>query len=193
MEKVMLLVCGVMGCGKSTTAKMIEKAGGALNWKVISQDEIPAVGPQAAAAEVILRVRGNSVVVDRINSDEGQRREFISVCQKLNIPALCLWLTPPIDTCVNQLRIRGDNHNRFTWSSENAGILRRTYKAFQPPSTDEGFACVWRVSNSEELQKVLSIIHSGNPPSPIHTNRKRPKIDSNEQPPLKHMWQQPLT
>eukprot|EP01060_Flectonema_neradi_P018588 TRINITY_DN25455_c0_g1_i1.p1 TRINITY_DN25455_c0_g1~~TRINITY_DN25455_c0_g1_i1.p1 ORF type:complete len:195 (+),score=39.97 TRINITY_DN25455_c0_g1_i1:104-688(+) len=194
MERVMVLVCGVMGSGKSTTAKKIERGGGGFNWKVISQDDIPAVGPQAAAAEVLLRVRGNSVVIDRINSDEGQRREFIGICQKLKIPALCIWLSPPVDTCISQLRNRGDNHNRFTWSSENAAILRRTYKAFQPPSVEEGFSSVWRVSCEEELQEVLGILRSGIPPSVVDMSRKRIKLDTgDEQSSLKHMWQQPLS
>eukprot|EP01063_Lacrimia_lanifica_P032583 TRINITY_DN5590_c0_g1_i1.p2 TRINITY_DN5590_c0_g1~~TRINITY_DN5590_c0_g1_i1.p2 ORF type:complete len:231 (+),score=82.79 TRINITY_DN5590_c0_g1_i1:88-780(+) len=153
----MVLVCGVMASGKSTFAAALRQALGG-GWQVVAQDDIPQTNAHAAACNVVLGLRGESAVVDRINSDAAQRRAFCDVALRNRAGIVCVHVAPPVDRCVAQLRRRGDNHRRFKWSPENAQRVRQTAKAFEPPDVAEGFSHVYRATTDEELASTLRCV-----------------------------------
>eukprot|EP00754_Rhynchopus_humris_P005908 Rhum_TRINITY_DN12917_c0_g1::Rhum_TRINITY_DN12917_c0_g1_i1::g.55401::m.55401 len=155
-----VLVCGVMGSGKSTfCGEWVRRKPG---WQRVSQDDVVSLSAQIAAVDVVLRIRGESVVADRVCSDLGQRRAFRKLARRTGACLHCVFLRPPVDTCVAQLRGRGDAHPRFPYSPENARTLRATHSAFDPPCLAEGFSSLLRLTSTPRYAAAVEAsFHSG--------------------------------
>eukprot|EP01059_Diplonema_ambulator_P025754 TRINITY_DN42851_c0_g1_i1.p1 TRINITY_DN42851_c0_g1~~TRINITY_DN42851_c0_g1_i1.p1 ORF type:complete len:255 (+),score=51.67 TRINITY_DN42851_c0_g1_i1:40-804(+) len=156
-KKVMVVLCGVMGSGKSTLAADLKKIGG-VGWQVVSQEDMLGVEEQCCAAEVVLGLRRENVIVDRVNSDEGQRRVFVEAAKRLRVMCVCVWVCPPLETCIEQLKSRGSAHPRFHYTPQNASITRQTYASFHPPTAFEGFAHIFRITTPTQRETTLQCL-----------------------------------
>eukprot|EP00755_Sulcionema_specki_P018257 Sspe_Gene.66442::Locus_39253_Transcript_1_1_Confidence_1.000_Length_3004::g.66442::m.66442 len=156
--RLLVVLAGTMCSGKSTLSADIIRREPPGKWQVVSQDDIAALSGHVAAASVVLQHRSENVLIDRINSDEGQRREFVQVAKAAGVMCICIYLNPPVEDCVQRLRLRGDGHPRFRWSPNNAAIIRQTHRHFSPPSLSEGFAYVWEVTTDHQRDCVIDCL-----------------------------------
>ena len=173
----MVIVCGAMASGKSTfCAEWLaqRRSRSTRRWQSVSQDDMVSLSTHSAAVEVVLRLRGENVILDRVCSDVAQRRSLQKLARRCKALCHCIVLRPPLEVCMAQLKQRGDRHSRFPYSPDNARRLRTVYKAFDLPNTDDDFASLTIIESPEDLHSVLSYY----PPTDSALHSKSPRVRS---------------
>src|SRR5688500_17657129 len=103
MEKIVVLLVGPQGSGKSTYCR--ERLPDCLR---ISQDE---QGRQTHLTffEEALQRGEPAVVVDRINALKGQRRRYLDLARQYDYRTRIVWLNVDRNTCLKRCRERTDH------------------------------------------------------------------------------------
>ncbi|KAF8318753.1 P-loop containing nucleoside triphosphate hydrolase protein [Clavulina sp. PMI_390] len=131
----MVILCGVVGSGKSTFALAFQQY--YPSFVRLSQDDLGSRQAVEHAARSNLRA-GRSVIIDRTNIDVSQRRVWITLARQEVVDEIWgVFLDAPYETCVQRLRSRADHP---TLRPEDAiRVLNRFWNDFQEPLYREGF------------------------------------------------------
>lgn len=150
-DLAVLVLIGAPGSGKSTFAQRLLQAQPS-QWKIISQD---ALGKSEAKRQMSLPPSG-ALVLDRCNGTIAQRADWIGSLQYRPPPKMvgALWFDPPTATLLSRLRSRKD-HPTLTMADNFAAAIHMFEANFQPPTEDEGFGRIARVTCVEDALAVI--------------------------------------
>lgn len=141
-QPVMIMMCGLPGCGKTSVAKKISEKYG---YVVYSSDEIRKklygdTNDQNHNTEVFEELHkciiqdlkaGKNVIYDATNISSKRRRHFLSMLNKIDCCKVCYFIPTPYKQCLKNNRKRG----RVV--PEN--VIKSMYKRFNVPNRNEGF------------------------------------------------------
>ncbi|CED83497.1 Polynucleotide kinase 3' phosphatase [Phaffia rhodozyma] len=175
-DQILLILVGVVGSGKSTVANELETEHGYVR---CNQDEMQ--GNRHLVEQKVYQAlqNGKNVVVDRTNFDSSQRSKFLNISSNFpHVKKWALFLDIPKDVCRTRLLTRT---NHPTLEPERAiMVLNRFSKDLRPPTVNEGFHRVYRLTKSPEagtLDQVLFSVEQnglvGNGIAPFGGNRQR--------------------
>jgi predicted kinase len=147
-----LLLCGLPGSGKSTMASKLVK----LGWYAASQDEL---GSRKLCEKYALKAlkNGKSVVLDRCNLNDKERRQWIAFAKKqCSVASVhCIYLNVPLDECKRRVASR-KNHPTLGDGAESAQVLDRFAKGARPPTQREGFTSFRCVASQSEVDDAFA-------------------------------------
>ncbi|KAH9835333.1 P-loop containing nucleoside triphosphate hydrolase protein [Rhodofomes roseus] len=158
--KVVLILVGLIGSGKSTFAQALEKH--VPRFRRCNQDDLGNRQRVEALARESLD-EGLSVCIDRSNFDARQRATWISIAREFpGTEAWVLVLDTPYEVCAQRLQERTD-HPTIKSPSEALPILSRFSSQYRPPSAHEGYTRFLSLPPSEQpleytREDVLAIL-----------------------------------
>ncbi|KAI0777330.1 P-loop containing nucleoside triphosphate hydrolase protein [Trametes elegans] len=135
-QQVVLILVGLIGCGKSTFAQALEKY--LPEFRRCSQDELGDRRSVEALARQSLRA-GMSVCIDRTNFDESQRATWINIAHEFpNVQPWMIVFDIPFEICAARVEERTD-HPTITDPALGLQVLRRFRSQYRPPTPHEGY------------------------------------------------------
>ncbi|KAG0734106.1 hypothetical protein G6F57_009693 [Rhizopus arrhizus] len=96
--------------------------------------------------------KGLNVVIDRCNFDQQQRKTWIDIAYKYNVPIDCIVLTTAEQECAERIQSRVD-HPTGVEGESGVNILKRFMKNYCPPT----------INNPEGLERILYLDPSPEP------------------------------
>jgi len=163
--QTMLILCGLIGSGKSTFAEALQHH--IPRFVRCNQDDL---GGQRKRVEALVHQSlgaGKSVIVDRTNIDSAQRRTWVNIARQY--PGTIIWMLvidTPYDVCKKRLEIRTD-HPTITTVELAYTVLERFLTDYQKPSANEGFDRIFNLLphpdpnfSLEDVQAVLDSIEA---------------------------------
>ncbi|KAJ3866261.1 P-loop containing nucleoside triphosphate hydrolase protein, partial [Lentinula novae-zelandiae] len=139
-EKVVLILVGLIGSGKSAFATALESHF-PRQWRRCNQDDLGNRAQVEALAKNSLR-KGLSVCIDRTNIDESQRAHWIRLAYEF--PGTRVWVIffdTPYEVCALRLQ-RRTSHPTIRSPEMGLSVLSRFARDLTVPSVNEGFHCV---------------------------------------------------
>ncbi|KAJ4473699.1 AAA domain-containing protein [Lentinula aciculospora] len=136
-EKVVLILVGFVGSGKSTFATALEHHF-PQQWCRCNQDDLGSRIQVETLARESLR-NGFSVCIDRTNIDESQRAHWTRIAHEF--PGTMTWVIlfdTPYEVCASRLQQR-TTHPTIHSPEMGLSVLSRFEEDFIPPSAREGF------------------------------------------------------
>ncbi|KIK61564.1 hypothetical protein GYMLUDRAFT_42564 [Collybiopsis luxurians FD-317 M1] len=136
-ERIVLILVGLIGSGKSTFAAALEHHF-SDQWRRCNQDELGSRTQVEFLARNSLRA-GLSVCIDRTNFDEKQRAHWVKIANEF--PGTFIWVivfSTPYEVCASRLKNR-TSHPTIHSPEQGLQILSRFASDYRPPTTDEGF------------------------------------------------------
>ncbi|KAF7308682.1 hypothetical protein HMN09_00717700 [Mycena chlorophos] len=134
-HKVVLILVGLIGSGKSTFALAMQQH--FQNFVRCNQDDLGDRRKVEALARASLS-KGSSVIIDRTNFDESQRAHWIRIAAEFEGTAVwILVFDTPKDVCAARLRTRF-NHPTIPDPVDALDILERFSSQYQAPLPREG-------------------------------------------------------
>lgn len=175
---VVLVLCGLIGSGKSSFAKSLEQH--LPIFKRCNQDDLGDRRKVERKARECL-AQGYSICIDRTNFDEQQRAHWVRIAREYHGTRLwCLNFQVPKETCAERLASR-TNHPTITSLDLGLSVLDRVEVDFVPPSFEEGFDkihSITRTSSSYTSEEIIDILESiRNSPSPISSAMRFFRMD----------------
>ncbi|THU91505.1 P-loop containing nucleoside triphosphate hydrolase protein, partial [Dendrothele bispora CBS 962.96] len=152
-ERVVLILVGLIGSGKSTFATSLEKH--LPNFVRCNQDELGDRRSVEDLARASLS-QGLSVCVDRTNFNPAQRRYWINIAHEF--PGTLVWVIvfdTPYEECARRLQQR-TSHPTIKTPEQGMSVLARFASDFQAPVADEGFDRMIYFHTSEQTQPEYS-------------------------------------
>ncbi|CAJ1440009.1 unnamed protein product [Effrenium voratum] len=143
----LLVLCGLPGSGKSTLASRMSA------WSVVNQDLLGSRQACMKAMRAGLK-QGTPVVIDRCNATRAQRNVWTQLGAEFQLqPAevACLWLDVPEEECGRRV-LRRFGHSTLPPREASLTVIHGFAKKWQPPSKEEGFGHLWRVTSDRDLQ-----------------------------------------
>ncbi|KAI0944994.1 hypothetical protein AcW1_001790 [Taiwanofungus camphoratus] len=135
-ERIVLLLVGLVGSGKSTFAQALEQH--VPQFRRCNQDDLGGRRSVEALARRSLR-DGLSVCIDRANFDAGQRATWINIAHEFaGTPVWVIVFDTPYEVCAARLRKRTD-HPTIKTPEEGLSVLARFRAQFQSPHPQEGY------------------------------------------------------
>lgn len=92
---------------------------------------------------------GASVVIDRVNFNRNQRRDFINIARRFNAEVYCVYLVVPIDIALERISNRKDHETikEDMPLEKKKEIIDQFNGMWQNPSIDEGFESILILRN----------------------------------------------
>jgi len=171
-EKVVLILVGLVGSGKSSYATALEQYF-PYRWRRCNQDDLGSRYQVEALARNSLR-DGLSVCIDRTNIDQGQRAHWINIAHEF--PGTLIYaivFDTPYEECASRLRQR-TSHPTIHGPEQGLSVLSRFARDFRQPAAYEGFDCIISLKPSDtklnyssaEISDILLRVQS----SPVSTS-----------------------
>lgn len=145
----MVILVGSPASGKSTFAKKFS------NYEIINRDTLKTKAKCIKYTKMYL-LSGKSVVIDNTNPSKINRKEYIDIANKLNIPIRCYYMDIPYELIkhINEYRINISKGQKVIPT-----VALNVYKKnFEQPSLDEGFSEIINIkfnpkfNNDEEMK-----------------------------------------
>lgn len=131
--QIVLVLCGVVGTGKSTLAIAMEQLPG---WVRINQDELKTKAVCENRVHKALR-EGKSVIIDRQNFDKPQRSTWIQIAKSYpNVSVRAFVLSTSEEECMKRLKLRR-NHPTVENPAQALALLDRFCGLWVEPSITE--------------------------------------------------------
>ncbi|KAF8582755.1 P-loop containing nucleoside triphosphate hydrolase protein [Ramaria rubella] len=169
-ERVVLLLVGLIGSGKSTFAEALQTF--FPHFRRCNQDDLGDRRRVESLAEHSL-AQGLSVCIDRTNFDERQRQHFINIAQKF--PDTVVWalvFDTPYEICASRIRLR-TNHPTIKTPELGLKVLERFSADYVPPTIQEGFDRIKLLKphptgayTRDEVAAILDDIRNSSSPYP---------------------------
>ncbi|ETW79084.1 hypothetical protein HETIRDRAFT_240447, partial [Heterobasidion irregulare TC 32-1] len=161
-HKVVLILVGLIGSGKSSFAEALQRH--FPRFIRCSQDEL---GDRRSVENLARRSlhEGLSVCIDRTNVDASQRCHWVNIAYEF--PGTATWVLffdTPFDVCAARIEKRMD-HPTIKDVDTGRRVLARFASTFEDPSTHEGFDRILKVKPSDHLSSmytrgdILDILH----------------------------------
>lgn len=146
----MIVLVGLPGSGKSTIAKILAQKG----YVRVNQDDLGSRNACKKIAEEAL-MKNKSVVIDRCNFNEQQRKSWIDLATKRAVTNItAVYLSVPAEVCYERACKRKDHPTIKDEATANKAI-NSIQEAFTPPITEEGFTSV-RIFNEGTRADVIA-------------------------------------
>jgi predicted kinase len=132
-DNEVLILVGLQGSGKSTLAKVYSEHG----YVVVNQDTLGSRNACKRRVEDALKL-GKSVVIDRCNFDERQRKTWIDLAKHYGVGKITAYMLDiSVNTCIKRAELR-ENHPNI--NKENASrVITDTVTKLVTPTLSEGF------------------------------------------------------
>lgn len=154
-SQVVVILCGIPGCGKSTYARNLIgrlPAPYQSQWVIANQDTLGTRQSVIHVARQSLE-SGKSVIIDRCNFNETQRAHWVDIAYEYNVAATIGVVMPNhtnLQLCIERATARGisDGHAAdINWR----GVCMRMQQDFQYPTMAEGFTGIFHCQNEDDL------------------------------------------
>jgi hypothetical protein len=157
---IMVVLFGLPGSGKTTfstelcqCSSMKESQGRHFTW--ICQDLFGNRKQCQVEAERALSF-GSSVIIDRCNQDESQRKHWLDLAAQYGVPAICVSLPQSrnAEICIQNATRRGLDylHDKPTdWNS----VVRMIESQSTNPHINEGFYEVIRLGSQRDIDEII--------------------------------------
>ncbi|KAJ7695099.1 P-loop containing nucleoside triphosphate hydrolase protein [Mycena rosella] len=146
-KQVVLILCGLIGSGKSTFAQALEET--FPEFIRCNQDDLGDRRQVENLARASLR-NGSFACIDRTNFDPSQRAHWIKIARE--IPGTLIWVIvfdTPKDICAARLRTRTE-HPTIKNPEDALSILERFSSQYRAPSANEGYDRIIYLQPSEQ-------------------------------------------
>lgn len=148
-DNVLIVMCGIPGSGKSTLARKLAKK---ENIKICCMDDIreKVLGDAQNQTEnekiffIMIKhakrelKKGNSVIIDGTNINISSRKKLLKFFEGLYKESIVYFCDIPLNEC----KKRNSKRNRKVPDE----IIEKYYKKLSPPTTEEGFSYIEKVS-----------------------------------------------
>ncbi|CAG8628336.1 1162_t:CDS:2 [Acaulospora colombiana] len=135
----LLILVGFPGSGKSTLARNICKIY-PNDWCRVNQDDLGS----RRACEDLARVKlgeGKSVIVDRVNFDKSQRKTWVEIAWKFDVPVDAIIMDTPMEECSSRI-ISRTNHPTDVQGQKGVEILEKFQEWMKSPEHIEGIESI---------------------------------------------------
>lgn len=155
-DQIVVILCGIPGCGKSTYARALVSAlplAYRKKWDVSNQDTLGTRQKVLAHASAALRAK-KSVVIDRCNFDAEQRAHWVNLARASNVAALYCVIMPDYDNtklCTARALERGNRDGVHGDDVNWAAVCHGMKQSFRLPTMDEGFSGIFTCNNLHDL------------------------------------------
>ena len=161
--QIMLLICGIPGCGKSTFVRRLMgelSPEHRMKWESLNQDKIGSRRQVEFLTRKELR-RGRSVIIDRCNFDVKQRKHWIDIAREFNIDAVYCLILPDslnLNVCVPRAFRRGNSDGIHAANTDWNAVCRRMVAEFVYPKTYEGISSVLHCRSDADVAAVIQAL-----------------------------------
>lgn len=168
-EQVVLVLCGLIGSGKSTFAKALQH--NFPDFIRCNQDEMGSRQEVEQLAISSLQ-KGLSVCIDRTNIDQDQRRHWVEIAHMF--PGTHKWalvFNTSKEVCSERLATR-KNHPTIKTHEQALEVLDRFSWQYRPPAYSEGFDRILTLADGargfdkQDIANLLDHIRDEVPPTP---------------------------
>jgi len=168
-EQIMLVLCGLIGSGKSTFAKALQQ--NFPDFIRCNQDDL---GTRQAVEQLVISSLqdGLSVCIDRTNIDQNQRRYWIEIAHMF--PGTQIWalvFNTSKEVCAERIATR-KNHPTIKTHEQAIEVLDRFSWQYRPPAYSEGFDRILTLADGargydkQDIANLLDHIRDEVPPTP---------------------------
>lgn len=152
-NREVLVLVGLPASGKSTLAKALEASGKYIR---INQDDLGSSNKCKGAMVDALK-KNRSVVIDRVNFNESQRKRWIDLAQKMGVTNVnCIVVDQSVAICKDRIQKR-ENHPTVPSGPKAVKIVDNFIDMMTTPTTSEGFGRVMYVQgDQDDIDQLVS-------------------------------------
>ncbi|KZV85711.1 P-loop containing nucleoside triphosphate hydrolase protein [Exidia glandulosa HHB12029] len=187
-DQVLLVLCGLVGSGKSTFAQALERHR-PDEWVRCCQDELKSRKNVERMARDALDA-GQSPVIDRTNVSVAQRSTWISIAREYGVPVWLLFVNTPPETCAT--RVKSRRGHPTVKDGEGLWLIRQFGAQFEPPVAEEGFDRVLALTSlpqsptAEETADILAQISTSSESTALVLSGPLPQLAKKKKVEMSH-------
>ena len=156
---IMIILCGIPGCGKSTFARRLVDALPELyqhRWDIYNQDVLGSRKKVAESTITSLRSR-RCVIIDRCNFDEKQRKTWIDLGHHYHVHLILSVVLPDYDNvAVCSMRAFHRGNDGIHEDDVNWNMVCHMMKGnFRLPTLKEGMNCIYQCRNESDITSLI--------------------------------------